>query len=78
MGVAFSGAAEHATRHVTDERHVVGNQLHGSSIDELNELFVHYERIYGVDKQGVVHVISAICTAPVRSGRARTPSARCP
>jgi len=62
-GGMAQGAAEKATRHVSDERHVVGNQLHGSSIDELNELRVHYERIYGVDKQGVVHMISAICTA---------------
>jgi hypothetical protein len=62
-GGMAQGAAEHATRHVSDEHHVVGDQLHGSSIDEQNELRIHYERIYGIDKQGIVHMVSAICTA---------------
>lgn len=64
-GGMAKGAAEHATRHVTDERHVVGDQLHASSVDELDELRVQYERIYGVDKQGIVHMTSAICTGRV-------------
>jgi hypothetical protein len=59
-----TGAAKAASRHVTDRRHVSGNRMFATSVDELNGMRIHYERIYGVDSHDLVHVASAICTAP--------------
>jgi len=57
------GSSEKATRHVSDGRHFVAQQMRASSVDEVNGLRVHQERVYGVDKSGVIHLASAICTA---------------
>lgn len=56
------GAAEKATRHLTDARSFANNQMIGTSTDELNNLRITYKRIYGLDKDGIVHMVSAICT----------------
>lgn len=61
-GMTF-GASEKATRHVSDGRHFVAQQMRGSSVDEVSGLRVHQERVYGADKSGVIHLVSAICTA---------------
>ena len=58
-----AGASEAATHHVSDGRHFVAQQLRASSVDEVNQLRVHQERVYGVDHGGVIHLVSAICTA---------------
>ncbi len=56
------GAAEKATQHVSDGRYFANNQMIGTSTDKLDGLRIVYERIYGLDKDGVVHMVSAICT----------------
>jgi len=56
------GAAEKATQHVSDGRYFANNQLIGTSTDKLNGLRIVYKRIYGLDKDGIVHMVSAICT----------------
>ena len=58
-----TGASEQATRHVSDDRHFVAQQMRASSVDEVKGLQVHQERVYGVDASGVIHLVSAICTA---------------
>jgi hypothetical protein len=58
-----AGASRQATRHVSDGRHFVAQQMRASSIDEVKGLQVHQERVYGVDTSGVIHLVSAICTA---------------
>ena len=56
------GAAEKASVHVSDGRYFSNNQMIGTSTDKLNNLRIVYKRIYGVDKDGLVHMVSAICT----------------
>lgn len=56
------GAAEKATKHVSDSRYFQNNQMIGTSTDKLNNLSIVYKRIYGLDKDGIVHMVSAICT----------------
>lgn len=56
------GAAEKATQHIDDGRHFANNQLIGTSTDKMNGLIIEYKRIYGLDKDGIVHMVSAICT----------------
>ncbi|MBV8757135.1 MAG: hypothetical protein JO257_07675 [Deltaproteobacteria bacterium] len=56
------GAAEKATAHLSDSRTFDNNQIIGDSVDQLNALTIHYKRIYGLDKDGIVHMVSAICT----------------
>jgi hypothetical protein len=62
-----TGAGNTASHHVSDSRHVSGKRMTATSIDELNGLRIHYERVYGVDSHDVIHVVSAICTAPPAS-----------
>jgi hypothetical protein len=57
------GASQNATRHVSDGRHFVAQQMRADSTDEVGGLRMHQERVYGVDKSGVIHLVSAICTA---------------
>ncbi|HSN29606.1 MAG TPA: hypothetical protein VLT45_25140 [Kofleriaceae bacterium] len=61
-GGMAQGAAEKATKHVSDGRYFQNNQMIGTSTDELNNLRIVYKRIYGLDKDGIVHMVSAICT----------------
>ncbi len=58
-----AGAAESAQTHISDGRHFVAQQMRASAVDEVMGMRVHQERIYGVDKDGVIHLVSAICTA---------------
>jgi hypothetical protein len=57
------GSSQQATRHLSDGRHFVAQQMRANTTDEVNGLRVHQERVYGVDKAGVIHLVSAICTA---------------
>jgi len=56
------GASEKATQHISDGRYFANNQMIGTSTDKLNGLRIVYKRIYGLDKDGIVHMVSAICT----------------
>ena len=61
-GGMAQGAAEKVTQHVSDGRYFANNQMIGTSTDKLNGLRIVYKRIYGLDKDGIVHMVSAICT----------------
>ena len=59
-----SGAAKSASKHISDSRHWVGDQLVGESIDEANDIVVHQRRLYSVDANGTVHLLSVLCGGP--------------
>lgn len=61
------GAAQNADRHIADSRHQQGNRIFSTSVDEVNGMRIHYERIYAVDSHDLIHVAGAVCAAPAAS-----------
>lgn len=56
------GAAGNAVRHISDSREFVAGRLHGDSIDEAaGGMQMVGSRIIGVDKDELVHLLSASC-----------------
>jgi hypothetical protein len=56
-----SGASKQATKHVSDTRNWVGDQLVADTVDEKDEIRVHQRRLYSADAEGVVHMFTLIC-----------------
>jgi len=56
-----AGGAKRASKHVSDSRHWVGDQLVAETIDEVGDSQVRQRRIYAADTAGVVHMFGLIC-----------------
>jgi hypothetical protein len=64
---AASAAEKQGFKHLSDERHWVGEQLVGDAVDDLAGNTLHHRRLYGVDASGLVHVLNATCMGPAEA-----------
>jgi hypothetical protein len=55
------GAARQATKHISDSRHWVGDQLVAESIDDKAGIRITQRKLYSADTNGVLHVLMLIC-----------------
>jgi hypothetical protein len=58
------GAARHATKHISDSRHWVGDQLVAESIDDKGGIRIVQRKLYSADTNGVLHVLLLFCAGP--------------
>src|SRR5262249_8644185 len=62
---AVRGLAAQGAKHVSDEFHLVGNQLVAETIDESDTVRMHARRMYSADTSGVVHMFEVTCSGPI-------------
>jgi hypothetical protein len=62
-GVA-SGGAKHATKNISATRELVGEQLIGEQLLDVDGTRVHMKRIYAADTANVVHMFTVVCAGP--------------
>ena len=55
------GAARQATKHISDQRNWIGDQLVAESIDEKDGIRITQRKLYSADTSGVLHVMMVIC-----------------
>ena len=55
------GAARQATKHISDQRNWVGDQLVAESIDDKDGIRITQRKLYSADTTGVLHVLMVIC-----------------
>jgi hypothetical protein len=58
------GAAGQASKHISDSRRFVGDQLVAASADEIGANRAEVRRLYSVDSSGIVHILMVICAGP--------------
>jgi hypothetical protein len=56
-----AGASQQATKHISDSRHWVGDQLVAESTDDKAGVRVVQRRLYSADTSDVLHILMVIC-----------------